>query len=191
MRAASLDHLVSAGEQDRREVETQRSCGLEVDHELELGPLLDRQIGWFCTLENFVDEGGGSIPHVFETGRIREQATRLGHLPESADQRQTVSCRRLGDTRSIGYECSIIQHEDGIGWPLPHHREISLEVFGPCHFQTPVVEAEQTGGRFYLFYEYRMRRISRLLKDCDPYSLRHDLLQQFQSLHCQFRGQDG
>src|SRR6516225_8851372 len=91
----SLDHLVGAGEQDRRQVETQRSCCLEVDHELELGPLLDRQIGWFCTLEDFVDVGGGSIPDVFETSRIGEQATRLGHLPESADQRQTVARRRL------------------------------------------------------------------------------------------------
>src|SRR5262245_30367041 len=54
-----------------------------------------------------------------------------------------------------------------------------------------IVEAEQSGGRFDPLYEYRMRRISRLLKDCNPYSLRHDLLQQFQSLHCQFRGQDG
>jgi hypothetical protein len=33
MKAASFDHLVGAGEHDRRDIETQN---LEVDHELEL-----------------------------------------------------------------------------------------------------------------------------------------------------------
>src|SRR5215471_18150584 len=36
-----------------------------------------------------------------------------------------------------------------------------------------------------------MRRISRLLEDCNPNGLRHDLLEQFEPLHGQFRGHDG
>jgi hypothetical protein len=36
-----------------------------------------------------------------------------------------------------------------------------------------------------------MRRIGRLLEDCNPSGLRHDLLEQFEPLHRQFRGQGG
>src|SRR5215470_3601953 len=36
-----------------------------------------------------------------------------------------------------------------------------------------------------------MRRIGRLLEDCNPSSLRHDLLEQFEPLHRQFRGHNG
>ena len=35
----------SAGEQRRRHFEAKRPCGLEVDHELELGRLLDCELG--------------------------------------------------------------------------------------------------------------------------------------------------
>jgi hypothetical protein len=44
--AIHFDHLVGAGEQRRRHLEAKRpSCGLEVDHELELGRLLDCELG--------------------------------------------------------------------------------------------------------------------------------------------------
>src|SRR6516165_5946739 len=36
-----------------------------------------------------------------------------------------------------------------------------------------------------------MRRIGRLLEDCNANGLRHDLLEQFEPLHGQFRGHDG
>ena len=44
-RVSLLDHLVGAGEQRRRNVDAKRLRGLEIDHQLELGRLLDRQIG--------------------------------------------------------------------------------------------------------------------------------------------------
>src|SRR5499426_2962367 len=79
----SFDHLVGASEEGRWYVKAERPRSLEVDHELELGPLLHRQVGWFCPIEDFVDEAGRAVPHVFNASRIGEQATRLVHLPHS------------------------------------------------------------------------------------------------------------
>ena len=56
----SLDHFVGAGEQRRWHDDAKRLCGLQIDHQLELGRLLDRQLGRVRTLENLVDEPRGT-----------------------------------------------------------------------------------------------------------------------------------
>src|SRR5262245_26606491 len=53
--AQLFDHLVGAGQHARRQLKAERLCGLEVDHELELGGLLYRQVGGLLALEDAID----------------------------------------------------------------------------------------------------------------------------------------
>jgi hypothetical protein len=48
----SLDHLVGAGEQSGRDVQAECLRHNQVNDEVELGRLLDRQIGGLLALEN-------------------------------------------------------------------------------------------------------------------------------------------
>jgi hypothetical protein len=50
-----FDYLVGDGEQPRREAESERLGGVQVDDELELGRLLDRKIGRLGALDDFID----------------------------------------------------------------------------------------------------------------------------------------
>ena len=50
--AASFDHLVDAREQRERDGEAERLRSLEVDEQLDLGGLLDREISWLRVFED-------------------------------------------------------------------------------------------------------------------------------------------
>jgi hypothetical protein len=52
-KASLFDHLVSKGKQLRRNIKPKRLCRLDVDHQLELRRLLDRQIGRLGAIEDF------------------------------------------------------------------------------------------------------------------------------------------
>jgi hypothetical protein len=71
IRAASLDHLVGAREQDRRDIEAQSLRRDQVHDEIEFGRLLDRDVRRLRTSQNFVDIIGGAQSPGFAPLRMR------------------------------------------------------------------------------------------------------------------------
>ena len=85
-----FDHFVGESQQFRRDREPERLCGLHVDHQLEPGRLLDRQISRFGALQYFVDVGSGepSEPRCsLASSSVRPPATTLALYPNMLGKR--------------------------------------------------------------------------------------------------------
>jgi len=70
----ALDHLVGAGKERRRDVETKGPRGLEVNGQLVFGWRLDRQVSRFLALENAIDITGGAPVGVDYVRPVSDQA---------------------------------------------------------------------------------------------------------------------
>src|SRR5262252_7603672 len=69
-----IDQLIRAAQHGRRNRDTERLRGLEIDRELEGGRALDRQIGGSCAAQDPVDITRGTPEH---PGHVRS----IGHEP--------------------------------------------------------------------------------------------------------------
>src|SRR5215813_11840170 len=82
-----FDHLVGDGEQPRREAEAECPGGVEVDHELELGRLHDREVGGLLALENPAGVHTGlAIFHGYDCS-VAYQPANFGKLVQEIDRR--------------------------------------------------------------------------------------------------------
>jgi hypothetical protein len=70
----SADDLVGLEEEGRGDREAEGLGRLEVDDELKLWGLLDREVTWLGAPQNLVDIDGPTADHVRHTRRVGEQA---------------------------------------------------------------------------------------------------------------------
>src|SRR6476661_9718156 len=69
-----LDHLIGARREPGRQVKAECLGGFQVDHELEPGGLIDRQVGGLFALENPSDVESGTTISIQSVVAIAHQA---------------------------------------------------------------------------------------------------------------------
>jgi hypothetical protein len=67
-----LNHLVRSRQDVRRNGQADLFGCFEIDHELELGRLLDRQVGRLGSPENFVNVPSSSVTIMVSVGAVRD-----------------------------------------------------------------------------------------------------------------------
>src|SRR5262245_45526352 len=103
-----LDHLIGAGKQGRRYAQTKRVRRLHIDHQFELGGLLDGQLARLGTIEDLINIPGRAA---IEIGKI----CHIGHKPASFDVlSERICARKSGFEREHCQEfCSCVPQ----AWP--------------------------------------------------------------------------
>jgi len=89
-RLRAFDHLVGVRDERRRYVKAECVGSLEVEHQFELGRLLDRQIARRRPFKNLVDKVGRAATQLDEIHPIGQQAAgRRGGLPGASNPGRT------------------------------------------------------------------------------------------------------
>src|SRR5512132_611351 len=124
-----FDHLVGPGEQRRWDRHAQRLGRLEVDDQLELGRLLDRQVARPGALQDLVHEDGRALGHRQQTRAIGHEGPGQREFPEIAHRGQSVLRGKVGDDfpgQPRGHR--IGQHDHGLHTLVHHDLEGLLDL---------------------------------------------------------------
>src|SRR3977135_2996232 len=79
--AGSFDHLIGGAEEGWWYGDAERLCGFEIDHQFELGGLLDRKVGRISAFQNAADILARLISHLIKVRSITDQAAEAGKVP--------------------------------------------------------------------------------------------------------------
>src|SRR5690242_9654423 len=112
-----FDDLVGAKQERIGHLESDGFGGLEVDAQIELGRLLDRQVARLGALEDLVDVVSGAAVHVLVAWPERHQPAGLHQLPVGADAWYAVR-------RGKGHERLAIVQKHAVGEDMERLRPL-------------------------------------------------------------------
>jgi hypothetical protein len=73
-----LDHVVCPQQEWLGDRESEGLGGLEIDHQIEPGRLLDGQVGGLCALDDLVHEERGPVVEVALSGAVGQERAGIG-----------------------------------------------------------------------------------------------------------------
>src|SRR5262245_23753427 len=136
-----FDHLVGEREQIVGDLEAERLGGPEVDHELELGRLQNRQVGGLGPLENVRGVDAVLPVGVGDADAVAEQSARHGIFSELVDGGQALPLREIDNAVTPRVEIRVRADQQRVDALLDQRGEGGIEflVNGGFHNDDPLL----------------------------------------------------
>src|SRR5207237_3807419 len=132
---ASLNHLVGTKQNFLWNAQTNRLGGIQVDEQLELDGLLDRQVSGLCAFEDLVNVGCRAPIEIGIARSISDETAGLDVLPGHINHRQPMLDGVVRDRLSVRLGQSIYSYRDSLNALARGGRESRTDVFGSSHIE--------------------------------------------------------
>src|SRR5262249_1936781 len=142
-----FDHLSGCDEHRRRDREAERLRGLEVDRQLGLRDLLDRQVGGLLTLDNPSGVDASLTVRLGNAAPIAHQAASGGELPRLKDRCKCVAESQVGELFAPANEEWIIADHQPTGTELGQPCENNVEIVFATRIQDMELKIQSAGRR--------------------------------------------
>jgi hypothetical protein len=139
----SFNHLVCTREWHWRHGDAERFGSLEIDDEIELGRLHDRQIGRLDTLENFSGVQASLAVRSADTGSVTHQATGGDELTREVNHRDRLAGRQRCDFNAPTEEKRIGTDEEHADLLPDEARENGVDVLVGAGVQDMELQSER------------------------------------------------
>src|SRR5215469_5384121 len=103
----SFDHLVGAGNQRRRDVQPEPSGSFQIDDQLKLNRLLNRQVARVFPFDNPINVSSRALKQNTEICAVYDQSADLGVFTKWVDGGKLASRHRCRDLGTLAEKQSI------------------------------------------------------------------------------------
>jgi hypothetical protein len=162
-----LDHLVRAQQNILRDRDSERLRRLEVDRQLELGGLLDRQIAGLRAFKDLVDVDGSPTVQRNEARRVAHQGASFDKRFRRRHRRYGVFGKQIRDELLLSEDYAVKAQVDRIRAVLDCGGQRALEVLGRAHVNFLQRQSQCLGGALAIAGELDVSRIVGVSEDGD------------------------
>ena len=163
-------------------VEAERLGGLEVDDQLELGRLLDRQIGRLGALEDLSGVNADLAIGSREARSIADQAAGRGEFAPLIDRRNGMACRQRHELLAPAVEERIGADDERAGMQLDEGREGGVDLAFGAGLQDMELQPLRARRLLHVSHRCARHRIVRVHEQGDHLGLGNQLGQQLEPL---------
>src|ERR1700730_383174 len=157
-----FNHLVCTSQQRSWNIDAQDLRSLEVDEQFKLGRLLDRQVGWLATFEDFVHVGAAQPEGVGDVRSIGHQPAQLHKLLAHGDKGQPEFCGEVDNPFSLSEKHWTGKYYKRISSLIRNRGERLIQFVRPPHSNQSKLQAQGLRCPFCLTHHvvHRARAIS-------------------------------